>query len=66
MFAPYLHEGMISLDIGCGMGFFSIGMAKFVRNSGSVIAVDLQQKMLDNLEKRAKFAEVGDRITLTI
>jgi len=60
--APYLHEGMTALDIGCGMGFFSIGMAQIVGDAGSVIAVDLQQKMLDNLEKRAKRAGVADRI----
>ena len=28
MFAPYLRKGMTALDIGCGMGFFSIGMAQ--------------------------------------
>jgi ubiquinone/menaquinone biosynthesis C-methylase UbiE len=60
--SPYVREGMTALDIGCGMGFFSISMAKLVGNSGAVIAVDLQQKMLDNLEKRAKHAGVADRI----
>ena len=60
--SPYVREGMTALDIGCGMGFFSISMAKLVGASGSVIAVDLQQKMLDNLEKRAKHAGVADRI----
>ena len=64
IFAPYLHEGMTTLDIGCGMGFFSIGMAKIVGKSGSVIAVDLQQKMLNALEKRAERAGVSDRIFL--
>ncbi len=59
---PYVHEGMTAMDIGCGMGFFSISMAKLVGDSGSVIAVDLQQKMLTNLEKRAKRAGVIDRI----
>lgn len=58
MFAPYLQKGKTALDIGCGMGFFSIGMAKIVGETGSVIAVDLQQKMLDALERRAKLAGV--------
>ena len=60
--APYLREGMTAMDIGCGMGFFSISMAKIVGDTGSVIAVDLQQKMLDNLEKRAQLAGVAERI----
>lgn len=63
IFAPYLHEGMIALDLGCGMGYFSIGMAKIVGTSGKVIAVDVQQKMLDSLIKRAQKAGVADRIT---
>ncbi len=64
IFAPYLHEGMTALDLGCGMGFFSIGMAKIVGNTGSVIAVDLQQNMLDVLEERAKQAGISDRVFL--
>lgn len=62
LLAPYLGEGMTVLDIGCGMGFFSIGMAKLVGESGRVIAVDLQQEMLDVLTKRAARKGVADRI----
>lgn len=54
---------MTAIDIGCGMGYFSIGMAKMVGDTGKVIAVDVQQKMLDTLTKRAKKAEVAHRIT---
>jgi ubiquinone/menaquinone biosynthesis C-methylase UbiE len=59
IFAPYLRKGMTALDIGCGMGFFSIGMAHIVGDTGAVIAVDLQQNMLNNLEKRACHAGVA-------
>jgi ubiquinone/menaquinone biosynthesis C-methylase UbiE len=62
--APYLSEGMTAVDIGCGMGFFSRGMAKIVGAGGTVIAVDLQQKMLDITRKRAGKDGVADRITL--
>ena len=58
----YVKEGMTVMDVGCGMGHFSIGMAKLVGNSGKVIAVDLQQKMLDVMLKRARRAGVADRI----
>jgi ubiquinone/menaquinone biosynthesis C-methylase UbiE len=61
---PYLQDGMTAIDIGCGMGFFSIGMAKLVGENGLVISVDLQQKMLDVLRKRAKGAGVAHRIRL--
>jgi len=61
---PYLKEGMTAVDIGCGMGFFSRGMAKIVGDGGRVIAVDLQQKMLDILMKRALQDGVAHRILL--
>jgi len=62
MFSQYLEEGMTAIDIGCGMGFFSIGMAKIVGETGTVISVDLQQKMLDVLMRRAQRAGVSDQI----
>jgi ubiquinone/menaquinone biosynthesis C-methylase UbiE len=59
---PYVKPGMTVMDVGCGMGMFSIAMAKMVGNEGRVIAVDLQQKMLDMLRKRAEKEGVVDRI----
>jgi len=59
---PYLTSGMTMLDFGCGMGFFSIAAARQIGDSGQVIAVDLQQKMLDVLRGRAEKARVADRI----
>ena len=38
---PYIQQGMTVLDVGCGPGFFSIDMAKFVGNNGRVIAADM-------------------------
>ena len=46
MLAAYVQTGMTAMDVGCGMGYFSIGMAKMVGSSGKVIAVDVQQRML--------------------
>ena len=62
IFSPYLKNGMTAIDVGCGMGFFSIGMAKIVGNTGKVIAVDIQRKMLDTLQRRALKSGVGHRI----
>ena len=59
---PYVQPGMTVMDVGCGMGFCSIAMAKIVGDSGLVIAVDLQQKMLDVLRQRATAAGVANRI----
>jgi ubiquinone/menaquinone biosynthesis C-methylase UbiE len=60
--APYLEEGMTVLDVGCGMGFFSIAMAEIIGPKGCVIAVDLQPQMLKVLRTRAEKKGVADRI----
>ncbi len=62
IFTSYLEQGMTAIDIGCGMGYFSIGMAHIVGAGGRVISVDIQQQMLDVVMKRAGKAGVADRI----
>lgn len=60
----YIKEGDQVLDCGCGPGFFSLEMARLVGNQGKVIAVDLQQQMLDKLEKKAIKKGLQNRIML--
>jgi arsenite methyltransferase len=47
-----LKPGMIVADIGAGSGFFSRPMAKAVAPNGKVYAVDIQQGLLDYINKR--------------
>lgn len=61
---PYVKEGMIVLDIGCGPGFFSLELARLVGESGRVIASDLQEGMLQKLRDKVKGTEFEKRITL--
>jgi ubiquinone/menaquinone biosynthesis C-methylase UbiE len=49
----HVNQGMCVLDIGCGMGYFSLPMAKLVGEKGSVLAIDLQERMLKALNRRA-------------
>jgi ubiquinone/menaquinone biosynthesis C-methylase UbiE len=49
----YLKAGMKVLEIGPGMGFFSIPMARMVGKEGKIICVDVQDQMLRRLRKRA-------------
>jgi len=60
--APYVREGMTVLEPGPGMGFFTIPLARMVGDSGRVIAVDLQPKMIAALKRRAAKAGVGGQI----
>jgi len=62
MLAKFVKEGMTVVDIGCGMGYFSIGLAKILKGNGKIIAVDIQKEMLEVLEKRARSAGVFDMI----
>ncbi len=61
---PYIKEGMTVLDLGCGPGFFSLDMAQMVGKSGRVIAVDLQEGMLQKLRDKIQGTEHERRITL--
>ena len=54
--SPYLSEGMTAMDIGPGMGFFTIPMSGITGKHGKVIAVDLQPEMLAGLQKKAQKA----------
>ena len=60
--APLVHEGMTVVEIGPGMGFFTLEIAKKVAASGRVIAIDIQPKMLEQLEQRAEKGKVRQRI----
>lgn len=53
---------MSAMDVGCGMGYFSIPMARLVGESGCVVAVELRQERLDVLMSRAAHAGVASRI----
>jgi 2-polyprenyl-3-methyl-5-hydroxy-6-metoxy-1,4-benzoquinol methylase len=58
----HVREGMTVLDAGCAMGFFSLPLAQMVGEKGRVICVDLQERMIRSLEKRAGKAGLLDRI----
>ena len=60
--SPYVHQGDTAIDIGPGMGYFSMPMAELVGSKGRVIAIDIQQEMLSALMGRAQKKSVADRI----
>jgi ubiquinone/menaquinone biosynthesis C-methylase UbiE len=62
MFKPYVRPGMVSLDVGCGSGFFTRPLARLVGPTGTVVAVDVQQRMLDMLRRRAARQGLAERI----
>ena len=62
LFGKYVKPDMTVVDLGCGLGFNTMGLAGLVGNAGKVVALDIQQKMLDVVMKRAKKRGVANRI----
>ncbi len=60
--APFVTSGMTVLEPGPGMGFFTQELARLVGPNGRVIAVDLQQRMLDELRRRVRKAGLEARL----
>lgn len=52
--APLAKPGMTVVDAGAAMGFFSLLLARLVGDTGRVVCVDVQPRMLSTLLKRAK------------
>jgi ubiquinone/menaquinone biosynthesis C-methylase UbiE len=61
---PFIKPGWTVLDVGPGLGYFTIPLAKLVGDRGKVIAADLQKKMLEGIAQRALRAGVQERIKL--
>ncbi len=59
-----VRRGDTVADIGCGMGYFTIPMARIVGPQGQVLAIDLQEKMLQGVRRRALKAGILKRISL--
>ena len=55
-----VEAGQTVCDLGCGNGYHALRLAKRVGSSGKVLAVDIQQPMLDMLEKRSSAAGLAN------
>lgn len=61
-FGYCLSPGMTVLEVGPGMGFFSLDTARLVGPEGCLVCVDVQPKMIEVLKRRARKAGLSDRI----
>ena len=55
-----LKPGQVVADIGAGSGYLTLPMAKKVAPTGKVYAVDIQQEMLDIIDRRMKEAKLSN------
>jgi SAM-dependent methyltransferase len=59
---PYVRPGMQVLEPGCGMGYFSLALARMVGPEGRVLCLDIEPRAVRRLERRARKAGLDDRI----
>jgi arsenite methyltransferase len=53
----HIEKGMNILDLGCGTGWATLGIASRLEGTGRVVGLDLSEKMLEQAER--KLAELG-------
>jgi ubiquinone/menaquinone biosynthesis C-methylase UbiE len=64
MVLPLVRPGQRVLELGPGLGFFTMPLAKFVGPDGRVVCVDVQAGMLDRLGRRLAKRGLQDRVEL--
>jgi ubiquinone/menaquinone biosynthesis C-methylase UbiE len=57
-----VQRGDTVVDVGSGLGFFTLAMAEMVGPEGKVISVDVQEQMLVRSRRRAERRGLADRI----
>jgi ubiquinone/menaquinone biosynthesis C-methylase UbiE len=50
---PYVKRGQVVADLGCGSGYYTLALAECAGPEGRVYAVDLNEKAVRKLEKKA-------------
>jgi ubiquinone/menaquinone biosynthesis C-methylase UbiE len=58
----FVRAGDRVLEIGPGPGFYTVPLARRVGESGKVVCVDVQQRMLDSLRRRLTRRDLAHRI----
>ena len=64
LLGPFVREGMMVLEPGPGLGYFTLPLARMVGAKGRVVVVDVQAKMLEGLRRRAERAGLLERLDL--
>ena len=66
LLASVVKPGMTVVEPGCGMGYFSLPLARLVGPAGKAVCVDLQERMIGGLLRRARRAGLADRIVARV
>jgi ubiquinone/menaquinone biosynthesis C-methylase UbiE len=66
LLGPLVSTGNRVLEVGPGMGYFTMSLAKQVGDNGRVDCIDVEPKMLRGLERRLKSRGLGARVNLRL
>jgi SAM-dependent methyltransferase len=55
-----LEPGQFVADVGAGSGYFTIPIARAIGPSGTLLATDIKQEMLDYIERRTKIEQLDN------
>lgn len=55
-----LKPGEKVADIGCGIGYFTLPIAGVIGSEGTVIALDVEAEMIEDLDKKIKENHIGN------
>jgi len=53
LIGPFVKNGQVVADLGCGSGYYTLALAEVVGPQGKVYAVDLDGKCIRALQKKA-------------
>ncbi len=59
-----IQEGQHVLEVACGTGRATIGLAQAVGNNGLVEAMDISEAMLEKTREKIRKAGLGSRVTI--
>jgi ubiquinone/menaquinone biosynthesis C-methylase UbiE len=63
---PLVHENQRALELGPGLGFFTVPVARALGAGGRLVCVDVQKAMLDRLERRLAKRGLRERVELRL
>jgi SAM-dependent methyltransferase len=66
LLGPLVRPGMIVVEPGCGMGFFTLPLARLVGPNGKVVCRDFQPQMIAGRQRRARRAGLLGRIDASV
>jgi SAM-dependent methyltransferase len=51
---PYVKDGQVVADLGCGSGYYTLALVELVGSAGKIYAIDLDEKAIRALAKKAE------------